>query len=527
MHSTTPKPKPAPTLYRYASVLLACAGLAAFSACSEGDSSTAEPVATTASASAESEPATIAPMAWQGSQTITIDGDVSEWPEDVAAVADAHWLYLRFKLDGPTRTLQGMDTPVAIWLDADGNPATGRTIEEPAVRGGLGADIEVIFSPREVDAPRVGQGVMFRVHQPDGTARVVTHDPLGFHFAPTFASEWYEARISRSAAEALGLNTQGLGSTGRIAGVVAMMNGQNELRAWADPFELTPPPAAPWQPQDARVPAKPQGAARVIAYNVEHSSPMKNPEPFARVIGALQPDVMLFQEWVEGDASAIKAWLTAHIDDSVDWHVLKGRAWGVAVASRYPLTELTPMDAPNPVNAEQALRFIGALAQTPQGPLAVGSTHLKCCGTKDSREDRQRAAEATAIADMLAKALAQTPGSAAWGVVVGGDLNLVGSRPPLEAIARAIDLDGSDLAVAAPMVLGDQAMYTWADAGNAFTPGRLDYLLYSDGVAEAVNTFVLDTSRLSEAALARLGLDATDTSASDHLPVVIDLRPSR
>jgi endonuclease/exonuclease/phosphatase family metal-dependent hydrolase len=185
------------------------------------------------------------------------------------------------------------------------------------------------------------------------------------------------------------------------------------------------------------------------------------------------------------------------------------------------------MDAPNPLNAENALRFVSGLVQTPQGPLAVGSTHLKCCGTKESKEDRARMAEATAIAGMLATALGQGPGSQAWGVVIGGDLNLVGSRPPLEAIAQGADLDGSELLVAEPMRLGDHAMYTWYDAGNAYTPGRLDYLLYSDAVAEAVNSFVLDTSVMSEAALARLGLDAGDTASSDHLPVVLDVRPSR
>ncbi len=505
---------------------LTIAGLA-LGGCSD-DSPPAAPVSTAApTVEASSEPESATFTAWTGSQTITLDGDVSEWPADIAAVADAHWLYLRFKLDGTTRTLQGMDAPVAIHIDADGNPKTGRTIEEPAIEGGLGADIEIIFSPREVDAPRVGSGVMLRIHTPDGTARVVPHERLGFSFTPTHAAEWYEARIARSAAEELGLNTQGLGTSGRIAGVVVMRDGQGEISGWADPFEVAAPSASPMQRPDARVPTKPKDALRVLTYNVEHSSPVKNPDPFARIIRVLDPDVLLFQEWVEGDAEALKAWLTAHVDDATDWHVLKGSAWGVAVASKHPLSPLTPMDAPNPVNAQNALRFVGGLAQTPLGPLAVGSTHLKCCGTKDSKEDRQRAAEATAVADLLAKALSQTPGSEAWGVVIGGDLNLVGSRPPIEAIAAGADLDGSPLAIANPMRLGDQAMYTWYDPGNAYTPGRLDFLLYSDAVAEAINSFVLDTSALSEAALARLGLDATDTAASDHLPVVLDVRSTR
>jgi len=511
---------------RFSLALSAIVGLGLLSACSDS------------AASASSEPAEIPPaepamaeappaqplVSWTGSTPITLDGDISDWPEDIAAVADEHWLYLRFKLEGETRTLQGMSTPVAVWIDADGNAGSGRSIAEPAIEGGLGADLEIIFSPREPDAPRPGAGVMFRVHKPDGSARVFSHEELGFHFTPSHAAEWYEMRIARSAAAELGLSASGLGSSGRIAGVVVMFDRQRQVQAWADPFEVFAPRAASWEPQDVRVPTQPEDAARVLSYNVEHSSPIKNPEPFARVISALDPDVILFQEWVDGDAPSVKAWLTAYVDDQTDWHVLKGSAWGVAVASKHPLDALTDMATPNPVNGDRTLRFIGALADTPIGPLAVGSTHLKCCGSKDSREDRQRLAEAAHIAGMLAEALDGDKGVEAVSVVIGGDLNLVGSRPPLDAIGDGADLDDSTLAIAEPMLLGDRAMYTWYDAGNTYTPGRLDYLLYSDSAAEAVNSFVLDTSKLGEAALARLGLDATDTAASDHLPVVLDIR---
>ncbi|MGD1915200.1 MAG: endonuclease/exonuclease/phosphatase family protein [Phycisphaerales bacterium] len=518
-------------LARFALTLATTAGLATIAACSESETSvSAEPVsapldpASTEIALAEAAEAL---QSWSGDLTITMDGDVSDWPDDIAAVADAHWLYLRFSLGSQTQTLQGMPTPVAVWIDADGNPSTGRSVEEPKVEGGLGADIEVIFSPREPDARRPGAGVMFRVHTPDGSTRDISHEDLGFHFTPSHAAEWYEMRIARSVAAQLGISTDGLGTSGRIAGVVAMFDRDRQVRAWADPFEVMATQAASWEPSDVRIPARPDDALRVLSYNVEHSSPVKNPEPFARVIRVLDPDAILFQEWVEGDAEALKAWLTAYVDDQADWHVLKGSAWGVAVASKHPLTALTDMDTPNPMRSDRTLRFIGALAETPMGPLAVGSTHLKCCGTKDSREDRQRVAEASLIASMLTEALGQSPGAEAVSVVVGGDLNLVGSRPPLEAIGAGVDLDASSLTVAEAMLLGDNAMYTWYDAGNTYTPGRLDYLLYSDSVAEAANSFVLDTSKLSEAALARLGLDATDTAASDHLPVVLDVKPLR
>jgi hypothetical protein len=68
-------------------------------------------------------------------------------------------------------------------------------------------------------------------------------------------------------------------------------------------------------------------------------------------------------------------------------------------------------------------------------------------------------------------------------------------------------------------------VYTWRDDSAGFPPGRLDYIVYSGSSASAVNALVLDTTRLSEKALAKLGLDRTDTGGTDHLPVIVDLVP--
>ncbi|GIW74047.1 MAG: hypothetical protein KatS3mg103_0569 [Phycisphaerales bacterium] len=169
----------------------------------------------------------IEPVRWHGSRSIVVDGDVADWPQDVAAVADEHWLYLRFMLDGPIRTLQGMDTPVAIWIDADGDPKTGTPIERPTVQGGLGADLEIVFSPRDPDAPRVGQGVLIRLYRPDGSAQRLTHDALDMHFAPTHAAPWYELRLSRAALANLGTQGPGPGRqrTGRRRGGLVRRTG--------------------------------------------------------------------------------------------------------------------------------------------------------------------------------------------------------------------------------------------------------------------------------------------------------------
>jgi endonuclease/exonuclease/phosphatase family metal-dependent hydrolase len=111
--------------------------------------------------------------------------------------------------------------------------------------------------------------------------------------------------------------------------------------------------------------------------------------------------------------------------------------------------------------------------------------------------------------------------------LIAGDFNLVGTRTPLDAMRAGLDADGSELAVAQTDVLGDHALYTWSDHKTEFPDGRLDYLIYSDASADAANAFVLDTRRLSDRTLAKLGLDRTDTGASDHLPVVVDLMPKK
>lgn len=109
--------------------------------------------------------------------------------------------------------------------------------------------------------------------------------------------------------------------------------------------------------------------------------------------------------------------------------------------------------------------------------------------------------------------------------IVAGDFNLVGTRPPLDLVRQNIDADGSDMAIADAQVLGHDLVETWSEDSNEFSPGRLDYMVYSDASVTAKNAFVFNTRRMSAAALAKLGLDAEDSASSDHMPVVVDFVP--
>ena len=168
------------------------------------------------------------------------------------------------------------------------------------------------------------------------------------------------------------------------------------------------------------------------------------------------------------------------------------------------------------------MRFAGALVSTPLGYLAASSVHLKCCGSSGSPEDQMRISEAGAINRSLAEALSMEPAALR---IIGGDLNLVGSRPPLDVLRNGLDADGSDLEIADARDLGDSAYITWREDGNAFSPGRLDWAVYSGSAVRTARCFVLDARLLSDRALEVNGLDRTDADASDHLPLVVDLIP--
>ena len=111
------------------------------------------------------------------------------------------------------------------------------------------------------------------------------------------------------------------------------------------------------------------------------------------------------------------------------------------------------------------------------------------------------------------------------GYIIMGDYNLVGSRHPLDTMLMGTDLDGTDLLDVAPKVLGAETNATWRDADQPFLPGRLDLALITDATLKVVRSFVLDTEILSDRALSAYRLNASDTTeASDHLPVVVDVR---
>jgi len=447
--------------------------------------------------------------------SITFDGDVSEWKPDVVAAADQDWIAFRWSVNGERFTPQANKETLAVWIDADNSSQTGFVSDRPGLSG-LGIDLVIEFSrvnPTGMPLPGVA------VYRCDRDSRtLVDLGEADVLLTPVYAAEWYEGRISR--------HIPGVPSGTHAVGAFVLQGEAGKVVGQSEVFAMELPTRAPARPVlEGDLPRKPDGAIRVLSYNVQKSGPVKNPVVFARVIRAIDPDVVLLQEWGEGDEKAMQDWFFAHVRQDREWSVFKPKGSEVAVVSRFPVRDgglgSVQVDVPGR-EKPWSVRAVAAVVDTPEGDVAFATTHLKCCGSMGTAEDELRVAETAALQRSLESLWANGP----LRRVVAGDINLVGTSTPRDNLFARLD-SGQSLMAAPAFALGDRALSTWADPATHFSPGRLDWLGYSSSSLRAVNAFVLETSRLGERSLARLGMDRTDTDASDHKPVVVDLVPTR
>ncbi|MFT5424004.1 MAG: endonuclease/exonuclease/phosphatase family metal-dependent hydrolase [Phycisphaerales bacterium] len=431
---------------------------------------------------------------------IRVDGVASEWRPGVALTGDGEWVYVRFSPEGERYTLQAGSGPTRVLLDTDNSAATGEVFT--AGETSLGAEFEIVLSPRRGDGS-AGNGTSVRDLR-GGEPSEIGHAGAGFHFAPTYASGAYELRLSR----------EKLGLTGAGPVTCAVVHGD-----WSEAFSGALPEMTGAVRPSPAVPSKALGHLRVQSWNVLWASPVKNPEPFGRIIKGLRPDVLLFQEWSDTDDDAMNEWFATHAEiPNRRWQSVTQPSMGVAVVTTLPIVRR--LDEEIGLPGERAVRFVGAVVMTGKGPVLVGSMHLKCCGSYGSDEDLRRQREAQAISAFISGVIDRV---GVRTVIIGGDLNLVGSRPPLDTLAAGLDVDGTDLAIADPGVLGDNAVYTWRDDPSSFSPGRLDYVLVGEAQAKIERAFVFDTSLADPGSLGELGMEAGDSGATDHLAVVVDI----
>ncbi len=498
---------------------------------------------------------------WEGVAAAVVDavGDVPEGsPVDLGAVAvqdDARFLHILIDLGG-TVNVQGMRGSVELVLDADGDSGTG------GLYGGVdGADLAVILT-RQSDpaADRHGAGVGVRRIGSGGAGEVEPASRVGLLVSPTHSSDRFEVRLDRAAvAEAVG-QRQPVGPGRAVAARLRYLRAGalvDETAVFSHALAAAPGEGPPLL--GAAAVAKVPGAFRVVVWNVSDQSFRANADAFQRVVAALNPDVLLLDE----------VYYTVTLEDLArfgegislrggegpwSWSLAQGGgrqrtavgARGLAIRGEPGMARID--HAPGAL--EQWLVEVGDEPEAPRMPrpsalaraeaagglsatgawVTVGGVDvlfvpvdLQSAGYDGSPRDRLRELQAATLNGAIAAALVERPDS---GVVVAGDLNLVGSSRPLEALRRGLGVGGDDLEVARLERLRDRSLATWRSTwgDDPFSPGRLDYLLYRGGVLEVDRAFVFDAADMSLAARDALAILESDTEKSDHLPLVVDLR---
>jgi len=488
----------------------------------------------------------------------------------VWATYDGQWVYFRIEL-GRVVNVQGLTGTLSLQLDADGNRLTGdiRTGGAGEV-GTAGVDFELHFSPRGGNGGFGGVGAeVVEASLPTAPA-----NPYWFSasFAPTHASDQIELRLSRGGLvpgatvmpftaplfSARLIFTDEAGSIidrtdpfsialpplprrempteptraddSTLLADDASMQTPTETTPEADPSETVTEITGPSAPPSEGFSVERSSArshiarldrrdVRAVTWNMHNGSLFTSPYPVERMLLALDPDIICFQELGKDTTDGVlRSWLNEHLPATFGWEVNVSQDQDVGAASRLSAVPVTPISGQGAADAPP-LRAASLLVAAAGRRVLVTSVHFKCCGRAGDRNDQKRVAEASAVRRLLRGAQFDLNPS---GLLIMGDLNLVGSNEPLEIVRFQNDLNATDLLVANPFVRGDATNTTWRDPEQPFLPARLDYAFISDAVLRITQSFVVDTERLDKSELKRFGLLPEDSAVSEHFPVVVD-----
>jgi endonuclease/exonuclease/phosphatase family metal-dependent hydrolase len=268
-----------------------------------------------------------------------------------------------------------------------------------------------------------------------------------------------------------------------------------------------------------------------VSYNILHNGFFEEGqrEHFDRIIPALDPDILAVQEaW--GDQESIAALMTEWIPGT--WHV--SSEWdGNYVISRFPILHEAVLIS----SGRSMAVLLDTEAELDKNILIINS-HFSCCSSNDDRQQ-----QVDELIGVMREWMKEEDWTGPFYLEMEtpffhvGDFNLVGYRQQLVTLTEGDivdedsygddflpDWDESFITDLFSHNTGIRMGYTWRSDGSSFSPGKLDYILYSDSNLEIAKHFVLNTMALSEEELEQYGLEEWDVyHASDHMPRVADI----
>jgi len=401
---------------------------------------------------------------------------------------------------------------IHLYLDTDADVNTGLPVH------GIGAELDWCFGCRS--------GYYYIM---DGIIEIYQND-LTLRIAPTITGERFEIAISRSSAILTMDGTQEpttikivLQGGGAAPDILPDEPGGIEYE-----FDSTPVPS----PEIITLEKNEMEHLRILSYNVRQNGlfDSERQAEFERIIKALEPDIMGFQEaYDDNDTNDVND-IEALFEDwfpEVNWHV--SSEWnGNFVVSRYPILH----------QGNHSWKSMGVLLDTEEDlgtPLFFINSHFSCCDADDNRQEQVD--ELMSFVRDLKNGLGPFTLEYGTPIVHVGDFNLVGYRQQLTTLTDGDIVDEASYGIDFLPDWDDSPLtdlfsrqthirmgYTWRIDNSEYNPGKLDYILYTDSVLEPVKHFVLNTLAMSEEDLSFYNLNSEDTKiASDHLPRVMDI----
>lgn len=459
---------------------------------------------------------------------IFLDGRFDDWTDDAVTYIDTendgnqydfksfsvsndeNFLYIRFVLTPEVRLLESNN--IALYIDGDNNASTGYQVN------GIGAELRWNFGLRN--------GTFYR----SGTTSI-RYRHIKLRVLPTVTAEEHEIAIGR---DVLPNNTHPLFSndTIRIVFKDESSNGDimpNTGEVFTYVFDDTPtPPVIPILLEKEN-----EEALRVISYNVEFDGLVdaSRKQYYERILNVIQPEIICFNEFFNTSAVQVRTTLNEMLPlgEGKSWYTIKLDA-GNVTASRYPILQSWLVYSGQRITAS-----LIDLSKRFDKNILVINAHFRCCSAD---EIRQREADATAAFFVEAQSeggrLTLPEGTP---IVLAGDLNLVGFSQQLKTLltgdivntslfgeGRLPDWDTTALHDLISMHSDKRTAYTWRSESSTYSPGRLDFMIYTNSVLDVDKSYILQTEVMPADRLNQYGLQQFDTrNASDHFPKVTDL----
>lgn len=294
--------------------------------------------------------------------------------------------------------------------------------------------------------------------------------------------------------------------------------------------------------------ARPRPFFRVLEWNVSDSAWIRHRAASRAVLRSVDPDIVVLVQVSGATGVQDIREMLAGLRDPADttWFVtsrVRGDYEHTVIASRDSLRALAGFDRVTYPDTGQAVRRAmpppgedapprdtvslirtnGAMVRVAGRWVLVVGVHLTCCGTRDDWREARRRLAAAVVRNRIRSAV---PRMRPAGVVLAGDMNLVGGRAPLDTLLATITTPPLGPLRRAPAVQFDGwTDWTWDARGTPFNAGRVDNIVYSAGTLDLVRARVWDTESMEPDTLRAYGLTPeTSRTIGRHRPVVVDLR---